>query len=155
MLRVLAASLFIFATAQAWAADTTLTVQGQVAHPLKFSADDLKKLPVTELDVTFETSHGQESGHFTGTLLWSVLDQAQLSDSTGKHPDLHHTLTAIGSDDYAIAFSFGELDPDFGNKPVIIAYARDGKPLDGLRLVVQGDKHGARDVRDVVKIEVK
>ncbi len=154
-MRTLAAILIIAAAAPAWAGDATLSVEGQVAHPLKLSAEDLKKLPATELDVTFQTSHGEEKGHFTGALLWSVLEQAQLADTKGKHPDLHHTLTAIATDDYVIAFSFGEIDPDFGNKPIIIAYARDGKPLDGLRLVVPGDKHGARDVRDVVRIEVK
>jgi hypothetical protein len=38
---------------------------------------------------------------------------------------------------------------------VIVAYAEDGKPLDGLRLIVPGDKHGGRAVKDVVHIEVK
>jgi DMSO/TMAO reductase YedYZ molybdopterin-dependent catalytic subunit len=155
MMRAVFVAAALFVSAPAWAVDATLSIGGQVAHPLKLSADDLKQLPPTELDVTFETSHGPEKGHFTGALLWTVLNQAQLTDTKGKHPDLHHTLLATATDDYVLAFSFGEIDPDFGNKPVIVAYARDGKPLDGLRLIVPGDKLGARDIRDVVKIEVR
>jgi DMSO/TMAO reductase YedYZ molybdopterin-dependent catalytic subunit len=162
MLRLLAAGLILCAAPPlAWAADQvasgTLAIDGQIAHPTHLTADDLKKLPATDLDVTFMTGHGQESGHYTGALLWTLLDQAGLTDTQGKHPDLHHVLLATGSDGYVIAFAFGEIDPDFGNKPIIIAYAKDGKPLgpDGLRLVVPGDKLGARDIKDVVRIEVK
>ena len=37
----------------------------------------------------------------------------------------------------------------------ILAYTRDGKPLPALRLVFPDDKHGARDMRDVARIEVR
>ncbi len=134
-----------------------LVLDGQIVHPARLSADDLKKLPETDLDVTYTTGHGEERGRYAGALLWTVLKQAGLSDANGKHPDLRHSLVATGRDGYMIAFSFGEIDPDFGDKPVIVAYAKDGKALgtEGLRLVVPGDKHGARDVRDLVHIEVK
>ncbi|HEY1723740.1 MAG TPA: molybdopterin-dependent oxidoreductase [Magnetospirillaceae bacterium] len=156
MKRVVAAAAFcVCIAAPAWAADATLTIDGLVAHPAKLSLDDLKKLPPTELDVTFQTGHGPEGGHFTGVLLWSLLDQAHLTDDKGKHADLHHTALATGSDGYVIAFSFGELDPDFGGKTAIIAYADNGKPLDTPRLIIPGDKLGARDVHDLVRIEVK
>ncbi|HEX4081153.1 MAG TPA: hypothetical protein VHX61_19995 [Rhizomicrobium sp.] len=48
-------------------------------------------------------------------------------------------------------------NPDFEGKNVILAYAKDGKlaPADGIRLIVPGDHHGGRDVRDVVTIEVR
>jgi DMSO/TMAO reductase YedYZ molybdopterin-dependent catalytic subunit len=162
MLRPIAVALILgVATHAVWAADQpasgTLAIDGQIAHPAHLTADDLKKVPATDLDVTFMTGHGQESGHYTGALLWTVLEQAGLTDTAGKHSDLHHVLLATGSDGYVIAFSFGEIDPDFGNRPIIIAYAKDGKPLGpaGLRLVVPGDKLGARDIKDVVRIEVR
>ena len=162
MLRPLVVALVLAAgIGLAFAADRpssgVLLIDGQIVHPTRLSADDLKTLPETDLDVTFMTGHGQESGHYAGALLWTVLDQAGLADTQGKHPDLHHSLIATGRDGYTIAFSFGEIDPDFGNKTVIVAYAKDGKPLgaDGLQLVVPGDKHGARDIRDLVHIEVR
>lgn len=39
----------------------------------------------------------------------------------------------------------------------MIAYERNGQELDenGLRVVMPGDRHGGRYVRDVVEIEVK
>jgi 2-methylisocitrate lyase-like PEP mutase family enzyme len=49
-----------------------------------------------------------------------------------------------------------EIAPDFGGKPAMVAYERDGEELrdKGLRVVMPGDKHGGRYVRDFVKIEV-
>jgi len=38
---------------------------------------------------------------------------------------------------------------------VLVAYERDGKPLDGLQLVMPGDKRGGRYVHELVHIEVK
>ena len=149
------AALGFCLTTPAWAADATLTVDGLVAHPLKLTAGDLRNLPPTDLDVTFQTGHGPETGHFAGVLLWSLLDQAHLTDDKGKHADLHHSFVASARDGYVIVFSFGEIDPEFGNKQAIVAYARDGKPLDTLRVIMPGDTLGARDVHDLVRIEVK
>lgn len=68
------------------------------------------------------------------------------------------TFLVTGRDGYAIAFSVGEISPDFGNTLIMVALSVDGKPLradEGLRLMVPGDKRGARSVRDVVKIELR
>ena len=45
---------------------------------------------------------------------------------------------------------------EFEGKQVLLAYRRDGQPIKGnvLRLVVPGDRHGGRSVRDVVRIEL-
>ncbi len=64
-------------------------------------------------------------------------------------------LAVTAEDNYLLMVSLGEIDPNFGNAPAMLAYARDGQPLPALRLVFPGDKHGARDVRDVVRIEVR
>jgi hypothetical protein len=55
-----------------------------------------------------------------------------------------------------VAVALGELDPDYGNKQVLLAYhSTDGSAsFDHLRLLVPGDVHGGRAVRDVAKIEV-
>ena len=70
---------------------------------------------------------------------------------------MRHTITVAGQDGYAAAFAIGELDPTLEGKHVIVAYHEDGQPgdLPTLRLIVPGDKHGARDVYDVVSINVK
>jgi hypothetical protein len=43
------------------------------------------------------------------------------------------------------------------NKPIILAYRSDAGPADlpGLRLVIPGDQHGARQVHDVVEVDVR
>jgi DMSO/TMAO reductase YedYZ molybdopterin-dependent catalytic subunit len=48
--------------------------------------------------------------------------------------------------------------PDFEGKSAILAITENGQPLppeDGIRLIVPGDKHGGRAVRDVVKIDIQ
>ena len=87
-----------------------------------------------------------------------MLSNAGIVDQGGKSAHLHHTIIVTGRDGYAVALALGEIDPKFENKSVILAYAKDGQPLDpsmGIRLIVPGDQHGGRSVRDVVKIELQ
>lgn len=121
------------------------------------TAKDLAAFPVIEQDITFMTSKGEQRGLYKGVLLWDVLAANGLGALPGHNDALKHTFTVIGGDDYAIAFSMGEIMPDFGNKAAMIATEVDGKPYvgEGLRVVVPGDKRGARAVRDVVRIEVR
>jgi len=53
--------------------------------------------------------------------------------------------------------STGEIAPDFGAKQALVAYQRDdeARGAGGFRLVMPGDKHGGRNVRDVVTIDVE
>jgi DMSO/TMAO reductase YedYZ molybdopterin-dependent catalytic subunit len=135
-----------------------LTLDGLVDHPLHLSEADLAALPATELDASFQTHRGPEAAHYKGVLLWTLVGKAGISAKDGDRRDrLHHYLLVTGRDGYAVAVAVGELDPDFEGKKAIVAYEADGKPLaaDEVRLVVPGDKHGGRAVRDVVHIEVK
>ena len=140
-------------------ADTAgVTLDGLVEHPLNLSEADLAALPATELDTSFQTGRGPETAHYKGALLWLLVEKAGLSVEPGnKRNSLRHYLLVTGRDGYAVAISVGELDPDFEGKQVIVAYARDGKPLDAneVRLIVPGDRHGGRAVRDVIHVEVK
>jgi hypothetical protein len=114
----------------------------------------LQKLPPTNVPIAFMTDKGQESSTYTGALLWTVIGNAGPIDPPGKNTKLRHTYLVTASDGYAVALSEGELDPNFEGKSVILAYEKDGKPS-GIRLIVPGDKHGGRAVRDVVKVEVQ
>jgi len=159
MAALVMATILAAATAQTVPPTTaTLAFGGLVTQPKSFTLDDLQKLPATRETVSFMGEHGQEKSSYTGVLLWTLLDQAGGLADSGKRPDLRHTMTVTGRDGYIVVLSLGELDPDFGAKAAIVAYSRDGQPFDparGFRLVVPGDKHGGRDVRDVVIIEVK
>ena len=48
----------------------------------------------------------------------------------------------------------GEIDPRFEGKSVIVAYQKDGQPVSSLRLIVPGDSHAGRDVRDLAELTV-
>jgi DMSO/TMAO reductase YedYZ molybdopterin-dependent catalytic subunit len=154
-----ALSLCVCLASPVFAADLpSLAITGQVQHPETLTLPDLEKRAATTVQVTFRTAGGPEEGSFTGAPLWPLLGEGGPVNAPGKNTRLRHTILVTGRDGYAVALSFGELDPDFEGKSVILAYAKDGKPLapaDGIRLIVPGDHHGGRDVRDVVMIEVR
>jgi len=153
--RILAAfALVVCLASSATAQDTSVAIAGQVQHPTTLTVADLQKLPAATVPIAFITDKGQESASYTGALLLTVIGKAAPIDGPGKNAKLRHTYLVTASDGYAVAISQGEIDPNFEGKPVILAYAKDGKST-GIRLIVPGDKHGGRAVRDVVKIDVQ
>jgi DMSO/TMAO reductase YedYZ molybdopterin-dependent catalytic subunit len=135
-----------------------IELAGTVIKAGPLTLDDLSRLPPVEADVQFKTSKGEESGHFKGVILWSVFEARGIADLPGHNAALRHAFLVEGRDGYVIAFSMGEIAPDFGNAPIMIATELDGKPLlpgEGFRLIAPGDVRGARNVKDVVRIEVK
>ena len=125
-------------------------LRGSVKQELILDEVLLKSLPAVTVDVTFETGEGKKSGSYTGVLLWSLLEKAVPIDEPGKNASLRHTLLIAGRDGYAVALAFGEIDPHYEGKSVILAYAGSEPPASfgALRLVVPGDAHGGRSVRD-------
>jgi DMSO/TMAO reductase YedYZ molybdopterin-dependent catalytic subunit len=162
-----AAALFLVTTEAAFAVEQAapdgatsgpgLVLDGKVKHPQQFSLDALRKLPAERVEVSFQTGRGIETSTYTGVRLWTLLGEVGGIDDAAKGAELHHTINITGHDGYLVVISTGEIAPDFGAKPAMVAYGRDGEELGnkGLRLVMPGDKHGGRYVRDVVEIEVK
>jgi hypothetical protein len=97
---------------------------------------------------------GRKSATYTGVLLWTLIDRAKIDDAA-KWGERRHVIAVTAAEGYLLMVSVGEIDPNFGNAPAMLASRRDDQPLPALRLVFPGDKHGARDVRDVVRIEVR
>ena len=152
--------LLALALALAWpaaagqAADIALSLSGRLAHPRSFSAAELAALPQAALP---EPASGQAAPgpHWTGVLLWPLLDQAGWVDQPGRKTHLQHVILARGRDGYGVALSIGELDPAFEGKQVLIATGRDGKALGSLELGGPGDRRHARWVHDLQAIEVQ
>ena len=118
--------------------------------------NSLAALPQVEQDVTFKTSKGVKTGHYKGPLLWDVVKSSKALDGLDHNKELAKTLMVTASDGYQIAFSIGEIAPEFGNAMILVALETNGEVLkDGLRIVAQGDKRGARAVHNVVKIELR
>jgi len=155
-LSALFASIFLYHAALA-AEVPAVRFDGAVAHPQTFTLADLKAMTARQVDATFGTMHGQEHHVWTGVLLLDLIGKAGPKDEGGKNPALRHVVLVRGKDGYVVAVADGEIDPMAENKPVILAYRRDGDAGDlaGLRLVIPGDQHGARQVHDVVEVDVR
>lgn len=154
---IIAALSWFVATGAALAADS-FAVDGAVKQVLKLTAADLQKMPAVTIDVSYEAQGKIQKSQFTGVLLLDVLNKAGVVDGEGKAGRFRRVADVAASDGYAIAVALGEIEPNLEAKQVLVAYLRDGKPVDptgSVRLVVPGDKHGARSVRDVVRITVK
>jgi hypothetical protein len=135
----------------------TLPLTGRVAHPQQFDLAKLQALPSQTVQVSFLTEHGEQKMSFTGVPLWALLGEAGGLADTEKSAALHHTIKISAKDGYWVVISTGEIAPDLGGKPAMIAYQRDAEApgTSGFRLVMPGDKHGARYVHDVVAIDIE
>jgi hypothetical protein len=74
-----------------------------------------------------------------------VLTQAgPVFDQTIKNDKLRHYVSVSATDGYRALVAYGEIDPGFENKDVLLATSEDGRSLvaDGPRLVVPGDISG-------------
>jgi DMSO/TMAO reductase YedYZ molybdopterin-dependent catalytic subunit len=141
--------------APAAAQSPDLSLEGKVKTPQHWTLDDLRKMPAEHADVSFQTERGRTQSSFTGVLLWSLIEAAGGIDDTAKGAALRHAIRITAKDGYVVVTSTGEIAPDFGGKAALVAYERDGKPLDDFRIVMPGDKHGGRDVRDVTTIAIE
>ncbi len=135
--------------------DAAVVLDGKVKTALHLTAGDLRKMAPVKREVAFLTDHGPQKATYTGVLVWTLVARAGLDDPEKKWPELRHVIAVTGKDGYVVLFSLGEMAPEFGNAPIMLAYARDGAPLADLRVLAPGDQHGARDVRDVVRLEVR
>jgi hypothetical protein len=115
----------------------------------------LAHLPRLQQDVAYQTSKGEFRAKLEGVLLWDVIADAGLIKGEG-HPELQHSLRVQGRDGYNVVFSMGEISPAFGNRPVMLSINRSqSSGRDEFRVVVPGDSRGARNVRDVARIELR
>ncbi len=145
---------------------TALRIEGSAERPLLVGPADLASRPAVSQSVHFDTGHGPQDHRYTGAALWPLLKEAGLPAGSGMAAPLDGYVVATGADGYRTLFSTGELDPDFGNKQALVAYAEAGsdgaaKPLESpgkggaLRLTAPGDLKGGRYVSQLVRIEVR
>ncbi len=142
--------------------DGALHLGGQVLTPLTLSVDDLKNnyTPQT-VKVTYLSGTTTVNASFTGVSLHDLLDAAAINvNADAKNDKLNLFIEATGSDGYQAVIAEGEIDPDFGDQPLLVAYDQDGSPISAsnqgpIRLVVPGDKHGGRYVGGLVSLEVR
>ncbi len=132
------------------------TVGGEVLKPLKLSAKELTTLKSSETKA--KDRDGKEHT-FKGVMLWTILDLAGVplgKDLRGEN--LSKYVLVKASDGYEVVFSLPEIDPEFSEKIILLAYEVDGKPLAAtegpFRLVVPQDKKHARWIRQLNSIQI-
>lgn len=138
--------------------NSAIVLAGEVIAAATLVRQALAAMPQVEREVSFSTSKGEKRGRYAGVLLRTVFERAGLWRGCERHAELRRTFLVTGRDGYEITFSVGEIAADFGDAPIMIALAVDGAPLpaeEGLRLIAPGDRRGARNVYDVVRIEVR
>jgi Oxidoreductase molybdopterin binding domain len=155
LIAALVAASLALAGSVARAADQDITVVAPAEQTRTIDPAMVEQLPAIEEKISFLTERGPEEATYTGALLWSVLDHAQMLGGD-RRARLRRTIVVTGRDGYTAVLALAEVDPAFEGKQVLLAYRRDGKPMAGnaLRLVVPGDRHGGRSVRDVVRIDI-
>jgi hypothetical protein len=65
-------------------------------------------------------------------------------------------ISLRGGDGHRVVLSWAEIDPEFGNQPVLLGVSRVGAALDdeGPQLVVPSDVCGARNISRVTELLV-
>lgn len=96
--------------------------------------------------------------NFRGARLTDVLDAAGL-DFEGHKDDRRMVVVARATDGYTVTFSWNELYNTMVGEEVLIAWEKDGKPLEpheGQLLLISGKdiKTGPRHVRNLNALEV-
>jgi DMSO/TMAO reductase YedYZ molybdopterin-dependent catalytic subunit len=141
-------------------ADGIIEITGLVDNPGPISVADLEQLPRETVEVTYESGGEPEDHTFTGIRLFAVLEHVGIAtDPATRNPLLRYYLVITANDGYQVVLSGGEIDPNFGNVPMLLAWEQDGQPIVGddgpLRLVVPGDLRGGRYVHGIVSIDVR
>lgn len=123
----------------------------------KKSAIALADLPRQHFDTA--DAAGIRTRH-EGVLLRDVLARAgvPMGDAL-RGKALARVVIATARDGYQVAYAIAEIDAAFNDNVMLIADARDGKPLlpdtGPLQLVVSQDKRAARWIRQLTTLEVR
>jgi DMSO/TMAO reductase YedYZ molybdopterin-dependent catalytic subunit len=136
--------------------DIMLTVTGETGSPLHLTATDLAKLPRRSVHTN---DHGKEAD-FAGVPIAAVLKLADVPFGEKLRKDkLLLVLVVDAKDGYHAVFALPEIDSEFTDREILLADHKDQKPLSAeegpLRIVVPGEKKGARWVRQVIALRIE
>jgi len=132
-----------------------LTVQTEGGKPTVLARVDIEALP----HIKVVASVSGTSTTFEGVALEAVLEKAGVEfGQTLKGKRLASCLLVEAADGYRVVIALPELDPAFTDKQVVLAFLKDGKPLDDkegpYRIVIPDEKRMARWVRQVTTLKI-
>jgi hypothetical protein len=132
-----------------------LTVQTEDGKPVVLARSEIEALPRIELT----NGASDTPATFEGVALEAILEKAGVGfGDTLKGKRLASCLLVEAADGYRVVIALPELDPAFSDKQVILAFSKNGKPLDEkegpYRIVIPSDKKMARWVRQVTTLKI-
>jgi hypothetical protein len=129
-----------------------ITVENETGKQTQLNRADLEALP--HIKVTTGAS-----ATFEGVALGTLLAKAGIGfGETLRGKRLASCLLVEAADGYRAVIALPELDPAFTDKQIILAFLKDGKPLDDkegpYRIVIPDEKRMARWVRQVTLLRI-
>ncbi|RJP95311.1 MAG: hypothetical protein C4518_01330 [Desulfobacteraceae bacterium] len=160
--------LFMFAFASTgFAAENRLKVSGDVLKNQNLSLTDIRQLPsfyikdVTCIAEKTDCSAKEEKrlsvDTFRGVLLRDILDLAGMKHRVKWEPGVYFLVH--GTDGRTAVFSFGEIYYSSIGRSVLLAYEKNGEPIESqngcAQLIVSTDIRSGRWVPEISEIAVK
>ena len=132
-----------------------LVIQTDPGKQTVLTRVDIEALPHRKVS----TSGSDSPITFEGVGLGTVLEKAGIGlgeSLRGKR--LASCLLVEGADGYRAVIALPEIDPAFTDKQIVLAFLRNGKPLDEkegpYRIVIPDEKRMARWVRQVTTLKI-
>ena len=116
---------------------------------------DIESLPRIKI-----TTHDSERPvTFEGVALRAVLEKAGVEfGQSMRGSRLASCLLVEAADGYRVVIALPEIDPDFTARVIVLAFLKDGQPLDPkegpYRIVVPDEKRMARWVKQVTTLKI-
>jgi hypothetical protein len=132
-----------------------LTVQTESGKQTVLTRADLEALP----HVKVTTGASGTSTSFEGVSLKAVLEKAGAGFGESlKGKRMASYLLVEAADGYRVVIALPEIDPAFTDKQIVLAFLKDGKPLDvkegPYRIVIPDEKRMARWIRQVTALKI-
>ena len=132
-----------------------LTIQTEAGKQTMLARSDIESLPHVKV-----ATHGSENtATFEGVAVKTVLEKVGVEfghSMRGKRSA--SCLLVEAADGYRAVIALPEIDPDFNHKQIVLAFFKDGKPLDAkarpYRIVIPDEKRMARWVRQVTTLKI-
>ena len=147
--------LFVLMLDSAVVQSQQLTVQLETGKQIVLSRADIESLPHSKVT----TVASGDSTAFEGVTLKAVLDKAGVGVGEPlKGKRMASCLLVEAADGYRVVIALPETDPAFTDKQIILAFLKNGRPLDDkegpYRIVIPDEKKMARWVRQVTTLKI-
>jgi hypothetical protein len=128
-----------------------LTVQTENGKQAVLTRAEIENLPRIKVTV--------EGTSFEGVELRAVVEKGGVPlGDTLRGKRMASCLLVEAADGYRVVIALPEIDPAFSDKKFVLAFLKDGKPMDSkegpYRIVIPNEKRMARWVRQVTGLKI-